>query len=744
MKKYPLIIYSRHLGFRIFIFFFSLFSALKFSSIAKAILENLCLDKRKNKYVKFSKNLNALSIYIGFLFLVSAFAKAQQQPTTVIKTKGRFINNSIELRFFPDRKSTMNLAFTSGFIIERATASASNFTEIGRTVPFTKLQWQEAIKNTNSQQEKDELELAEDFYLDVLENKGGSMNFTMGIADLKKQKAEEDFQLMVSLLTAIKNSTAAKGLGFSYIDNTVEKGINYTYRIKLAKSSPIYKIASVPFKIKAETNNTNLKNKVYVKTGDTELGFVWKDHSDLSGVDVERVINGKNVKLNTAPIYAIRGSNYTGSKRTGFSEDSLINYKKYTYHFYAQTLFGERVKFAEVTAMPRDLTPPQQPFLKQPQHAKPDEVHVEWEMNAPIAGDFKGFAISRSQENKGSFMLLHDKLLPKSARKFIDKSFIKGKTNYYLVQAVDTVNNISSSFPVAVTLIDSIPPSKPIFIKGKIDTTGIVTIDIKKNPEADLMGYRLYRSNASEHEFSAIKEGFLSIDSLERKVQTVYKDTVTLKSLTPYIYYRVEALDFNHNTSEPSEILKVKRPDKIAPTTPVFKKIRSTEDYIELQFVLSKSIDVKEQILYRKTDLKAPWKKYKTLKNDQHSFVDKEVKKGIIYYYSMRAIDESENASPYAVSVKGKTYNTSERPPVENLKASANKDKITLNWNYKNFNKETYFVIYTKNKNGQFTRYAKSVELRFIESKKGEKTYAVKAFTTDGGQSKLSKEVSVE
>ena len=682
-------------------------------------------------------------IYIGFLFLVSAFAQAQEQPTTVLKTKGRFINNSVELRFFPDRKSTMNLAFTSGFIIERATGTASNFTEIGRTVPFTRLQWQEALKNATSQQEKDELELAEDFYLDVLENKGGAMNFTKGIANLKKQKAEEDFQLMVSLLTAIKNSTAAKGLGFSYIDNTVENGTNYTYRIQLAKSSPIYKTVAVPYKIKAIANNNGLKNEVFVKTGDTKLGFVWKDHTDLSGVDVERVINGKNVKLNTAPIYAIRGSNYNGPKRTGFSEDSLVNYQKYTYRFYAQTLFGERVQFAEVTAMPRDLTPPQQPFLKQPQHAKPDEVHVEWEMNAPIAGDFKGFAISRSQENNGSFTLLHDKLLPSSARKFIDKSFITGKTNYYLVQAVDTVNNISSSFPVAVTLIDSIPPSKPIFIKGKIDTTGIVTIDIKKNPEIDLMGYRLYRSNASEHEFSAIKEGFLSIDSLETKVQTVYKDTVTLKSLTPYIYYKVEALDFNHNTSDFSEILKVKRPDKIAPTTPVFKKVKSTENQIELQFVLSKSIDVKEQILYRKTDLKAPWEKYQTLKNDQVSFFDKEVKKGMVYYYSMRAIDESENASPYAVAVKGKIYNTGVRPPVENLKASSKKDQTTLSWKYKNFNKETYFVIYKKNTNGQFTRHAKSLELRFSETKKGKSTYAVKVFTKDGGQSKLSKEVSI-
>ncbi|MGJ8684695.1 MAG: fibronectin type III domain-containing protein [Nonlabens sp.] len=683
-------------------------------------------------------------IFIGFLFLVSAFAKAQQEPTTVIKTKGRFINNSVELRFFPDRKSTMSLAFKSGFIIERATGTASNFVEIGRTQPFTESQWQEAMAAARTEDERNEIELAQDFYLDILAGSGGSMDFTSGISDLKDQKATEDFQLMVSLLTAIKNSEAAKGLGFSYIDKSVQNGTDYSYRIKLVEESAIYKTESAPFQIKASTDGNALKNKVFVKTGDTQLGFVWKDHPDLSGVDVERTINGKNVKLNKAPIYAIRGSNYDGPKRTGFDEDSLVNYQKYTYRFYAQTLFGERVQFAEVTAMPRDRTAPQQPFLKQPQHVKPGEVHVEWKMNAPIGGDFKGFAISRSHQNNGEFKLLHDKLLPSSARKFIDKSFILGKTNYYLVQAVDTANNISSSYPVSVTLIDSIPPTKPIFIKGKIDSTGIVTIDIKENPESDLMGYRLYRSNASEHEFSAIKEGFLSIDSMDRKVQTTYRDTVTLKSLTPYIYYRVEALDFNHNTSEFSEILKVKRPDKIAPTTPVFKKIKSTEKQIELQFVLSKSMDVKEQILYRKTDLKAPWEKYQIFENDQNSFIDNRVEKGTTYYYSMRAIDDSDNFSQYAVPVQGKTYDTGVRPPVENLKINSRDGRVDITWSYKNLNKDTYFVIYKKNKNGQFVQHGRSLELRFRESEKNKSTYAIKVFTTDGGQSKLSKEVSIK
>ncbi|WP_338351262.1 hypothetical protein [Nonlabens tegetincola] len=681
-------------------------------------------------------------IILSVSLIVSAFAKAQSQPSSSIKAKGRFIKNNIELRFFPDRKSTMKLAFQSGFIIERAIENSTQYTEIGRTKPFTAQQWQAAMDEARTEEERNEIELAKDFYEDILEDTGGSFEFTEGIGELKQQKAGEDFQLMISLLTAIKNPVAAQGLGFAYTDNTAELGANYVYRIELVAGSDVYQIQPGFCTVNA-SSTTNLTNKVYVKTGDTELGFVWDEHPDISGVDVERTINGKNVKLNDAPIYSLNGKDYAGPKRSGFDEDSLINYQEYTYRFYGYTVFGERVQFAEVTGMPRDLTPPQQPFLKQPQHIKPDEVLVEWEMKATIASDFKGFAISRSQENKGNFQLLHDKLLPPSARKFTDKSFIVGKTNYYLVQAVDTANNISSSFPVSVTLIDSIPPVKPVFIDGKIDSTGVVTVRIKKNDETDLMGYRLYRSNASEHEFSAIKEGFKSIDSTDAIVQTVFKDTVTLKSLTPKIYYKIEALDFNHNTSKFSDVLIVKRPDTIAPTTPVFKRVKSTKDGIELRFSLSKSRDVKEHVLYRKTDLKASWESYEALEIGQESFVDKKANPGTVYYYSLRAIDDSGNKSHYASAVQGKVFTSNRIPPVENLRITSRNGKTTLTWNYKNMTPNIFFIIYKKNKEGQFVQHGKSYELSFNENVTSKINYAIKVFSKDGRQSKLSDEVKI-
>lgn len=684
------------------------------------------------------KNTTYILLSISLFFSIAKL-NAQEKPTSEIKVAARYSTNGVELRFFPDRKKTLDLGLQSGFILERADGNSKNFVEIARTKPYSKADWQQAMQQAKTEEEKIQIEISQDFYIASQEKSGGKLDFTAGISDLKQQKADEDFQFMVSILTAIKNPEAAKGLGLSYVDSNVQSEKNYSYRVKLVENTSVYEIKPIPITIQTTVNSNQYKNKVYIKTGDTQLGFVWVDHPNLSGVDIEREINGVYKKLNNAPIYTVRGKTYEGVKRNGYSEDSLVNYKKYTYHFYAQTIFGERMKFAEVTGMPRDLTPPQKPFLKQPKHAKPDEVHIEWEMNAPISKDFKGFAISRSEKSDGYFSLINDKLLPSSARKFIDKSFIKGKSNYYLIQALDTANNVSSSFPISVTLIDSIPPTKPIFIDGKIDSVGVVTVNIQKNRETDLMGYRLYRSNSPEHEFSVIKEGFLSLDSLQNKVQTVFSDTVTLKSLTPYIYYKTEALDFNHNTSKFSEILKVKRPDIIPPTTPVFKKVKVGEDFVELGFALSKSRDVKQQLLYRKLDLKDEWKQLAILQNDQKKYVDEKVKKGTKYYYSLLAIDDSNNKSDFAIPVMGKPYDTGVRPPVENLRIRQNKNDVILTWRYKLHNSETLYVIYKQNKNGNLVQYTNTKELFFKEKADSKPIgYAVRVITKDGGKSKVS------
>ncbi len=695
-------------------------------------------------------------VYIIAFFLFANICYAQDadtviNPVSYINMVGRYTEGKgIDIRFFPDKKSVLEVGFKDGFIIERMLFDTTVkrkandtlvYTEIARIHPYADKQWESTISNQKTIEAKNDLELARDFLNNIEKKIGGAFDFEKGIAELKEQKSKEDFEYMVFALTALKNSDVAIALGLGFTDSTVIKGKTYFYRVRLIGKSNIYQIIPVDYHIVAENLKKGYENPVYVKQGDTELFFAWLDVPELSGYFVERANPGETnfIQLNKAPIHKLQGSDFTEESRSGYHDKDLINYQVYTYRFFGYTLFGEKVQFAEVKGMPKDLTPPENPFLPQPQHVKPNEVLVTWKMNPVPAPDLKGFFVARSENNEGDFKILHNAMLPKNTRTFTDTTFIKGKTNYYIVQAIDTANNVSSSFPVSVTLIDSIPPVKPVFISGKIDSLGIVTITVVKNKEIDLMGYRLFQSNSTEHEFSAIYEGFVENDSLNKEIQTVFKDTVTLNSLTPFIYYKIKALDFNYNQSEFSDILKVARPDTIPPVTPVFNNVIVREKEIELHFVPSSSEDVKEHIIYRKIDLKSDWEILKTTGAVVNKFIDTTVTTSITYFYSIRAMDENNLYSNYANMVYGKPYDTGIRPPVTNITVGLQDKKVVLTWDYPPNVKEPFFVIYKKNVKGELQHYARIKEKTFTDNNTGkENVYAIKALTADGGQSVLS------
>ena len=695
-------------------------------------------------------------VYIYAMFLSVNICYAQDtdtviNPVSYINIVGRYTEGKgVEIRFFPDKKSVLEVGFKEGFTIERALFDSTlmkketdtlKYSEIARIFPYKDKQWEAIISNERNPESRTELDIARDFLNNIDKKKGGSFSFDKGIAELKEQKSKEDFEYMVFALSALKNAKVATALGLAYTDSSAIKENIYYYRVRSIGKSDIYKIIPVAYRIVAENLKKGYDNPVYVKQGDTELFFAWIDVPELSGYFVERANPGDTTftQLNKAPIRNLEGSGYEGESRSGYNDKNLINYQVYTYRFFGYTLFGEKVQFAEVKGMPKDLTPPEQPFLPQPQHVKANEVLVTWKMNPVPAPDLKGFFVARSNKNEGEFKVLHSGMLPKDARTFTDTTFITGQPNYYVVQAIDTANNVSSSFPVSVALIDSIPPVKPVFISGKIDSLGIVTITVEKNKEKDLMGYRLFKANSPEHEFSVIREGFIVSDTLNQEIQTVFKDTVTLNTLNPFIYYKVKALDFNYNQSEFSDVLRVTRPDTIPPVSPVFTNVVVTEKQVELYFVPSSSEDVKEHIIYRKTDLKSDWKIIGTFDTALTQFIDTNVTTGITYYYSIRARDVSGLYSNYASAVYGKPYDTGIKPPIENFTANVEKKNIILRWDYPSLEVETSFIIYKRDNSGLLRQYDMTSEKSYIDKNTNkENYYAVKAVTKDGGQSNLS------
>jgi uncharacterized protein len=689
----------------------------------------------------------AVLLNILFLLLSPFFANGQAEPAKArINMVGRYTSAGAELRWIPDNKTIMRLGFDNSYTLERSDSGSDKFTAVATIKALPKEKWDSMLAAEKNETSLGNLGIASEFLF--ADKKEGTKGFSLdkGIGELNEQKNREDMVYAVFVFTAIKDPEVADALGLGYTDRTVQQGKTYLYRIKLNAVSPVYHIENGSVYIKTIINPDKYRNEVFVYPGDKKIAFAWTASRELSGYFVERAAEGETVfkPLNKSPFYASKGTGFEGTETGTYRDDSLTNYKTYRYRFYGNTAFGDKVLFAEVKGMPRDLTPPGSPGIQQPKHVKPNEVLVKWDIKGDLS-DLKGFIVARSGTDTGNFTILHNNLLSANSRSYTDTTFNRGGINYYIVYALDTAGNLSASYPAYVALVDSTPPDKPEIISALIDSAGIVTIKIKKGKEPDLKGYRLYKANAPDHEFSVIRDAFKKDKEDTSAIKLVFKDTTTLNSLTPKIYYRVKALDYNYNQSVFSDISAVKRPDTIPPVTPVFRNVIVGEKQIELHFVPSGSIDVKEHILYRKTDLKGEWQIIRKFDTKQSIFIDTAVTTGVTYYYTLRARDESNLYSGYAHPVYGKPYDKGIRPAVEKFAGSFSDNKVILTWNYPPTKKSTSFVIYKKDAKGKMVQYGRTSEKSFIDQKPGkENTYSIKAVTSDGGQSKISDAINIK
>ena len=323
---------------------------------------------------------------------------------------------------------------------------------------------------------------------------------------------------------------------------------------------------------------------------------------------------------------------------------------------------------------------------------------------------------------------------------FTDTSALAHGNNYYTVTAIDTAGNAGTSIPAYVIMTDTIPPAKPTGLEGVIDSTGIVHLKWKLGNEPDLMGYLVYTSNALSHDFTAITTDFVVTNS--------FTDSITIQTLTKKVYYKIVAFDRNRNPSKYSDALELKRPDKIAPVSPVFTDFLVTDSSVNLKWVMSSSKDVMSQILYRREKGKN-WEPYMKLAVNISFFNDSKVVKQTWYEYALEAVDSSGLHSPKSFPLNVRMYDSGKKKDITNFKVvkSADEKSLQLSWNYPE--KGNYwFVIYRSvdGKDRMTYKNLSSDQLKFTDSnlKKGLYKYSIKAVYKDGGESPFVESQSID
>ena len=164
----------------------------------------------KKSIKKSIKKYSFLSIVL-FMFFSSINAQEtnEEQPTSIINMVARYLPeaNSVEIRFFPDKKSILYSGIKNGFVVERAEISAEikleediKYVRIAEVFPYNDAQWRAAFSSVN-EETKHNLNLAKDFFDNIDKQIGGVFNFDAGIKEMKEQKSKEDFEYLIFVIS---------------------------------------------------------------------------------------------------------------------------------------------------------------------------------------------------------------------------------------------------------------------------------------------------------------------------------------------------------------------------------------------------------------------------------------------------------------------------------------------------------------------------------------------------------------
>lgn len=696
---------------------------------------------------------------------LSSFSQPNNETYKLkISITARSYGDSIYLRWVVIDPTAWRLVKENGLILERAkvlsNGKVNNYIKLSTEPikPWSDDKWREYFENRTERSEGgiDNEGIA---YLLGIGEKSDEDNIQLPpenedfLKSIKEKRSSQEWALLLTLIAANNSRLAAEGLGLFYVDNDVKENETYSYRIYSNYRSSLYEFDTTYFTIK----NEKFDSQKYYQTlsaneNDRSIEIIWKTDLQFSTYNIERSEDKKSYKrLNESPLLTLKSSASDSLEVDSYIDTTIINYKPYTYRVYAKTVFADEILLGEITAMGRDKTPPEQPFVLQPSHIEENKVKITWKMADPPASDLAGFYVGRDSLIDGQFKPIHKDTLSKFTREFIDTTFSRNGYNFYIVTAFDTAGNKSFSYPVYVVLNDTTPPAPPKWKEAFMDSNRIVTLRLEPNNEFDLMGYRILTANSPDHEFSSIIESF-DPDSAELKFKTEFRDTVELYTTNKFIYYRATALDNRFNESDFSDIIAVPRPDLVQPVPPVLTDAKVTEKDITLFFIPSASEDVKNHYLLRKLADSEIWDTIAILKALDSLYTDENVDPNILYHYALFAVDSSNLKSDLSFILEARPYYIGALPEISNFTINYDeKNKLAiLNWDYDNISNIS-FVNYKSYNTQPLVRYKTITEINartFTDNDfsygSGVYKYAMKVYDNFGGESKLTEVKSID
>ena len=677
-------------------------------------------------------------LLLGFFLLNSIETKAQT-PVDSLHLIARPYGDSIVLRWAPSGYIGWQEMLREGVWVERRKLGSKAFTALNETPlkAYSLMKFKEEASTTNA----NVIAAAHALYSEA--NPVVSPTGPMGEALAKYNEQNQRF--MLAAVNADLSTLAADALGWRWVDATARPGVVYEYRIRLesAEGTP----AMVP------SNKIRLTvNEAYQLAPVVDLRIIEKDHSvevqwaryndsRFFAYRIEKSLDGINYEaLNKVPL--VKGLEEDAPDEWHTYIDELTeNYRPAWYRVVGINSFADLAPASEaVKGQGIDLSAPAPPTNISVADIGNGKMEVRWE-NPSQAPDHAGFIVTRANSYHGNYLPLHAEPIPVDQLSFVDESPVPHAPNYYSVYSVDNADNTLQSSVAIGNWRDVTPPAQPVGLVGKVDSLGKVFLMWEPGEETDINGYRVYVSHARNREFLQITEDIVH--------QNYYFDSTTLETLTEVIYYKIIAVDHNFNPSPYSEILELRRPDKVAPNAPVISEYQAGADMVHLTWRQSASKDVIRQEVWRQLG-DEDWQLQGILTDPNASeYLDEGVSANQFVSYKITAVDDAglkKESKPMRIY----TGNHTERPGVMNFSGTHSREsaEVALSWTYPATEK-LVFLVYKASDENPLRSYKKldgtSRQLLDVSNASGAKslTYAVQVIFPDGTRSALSEPVSV-
>ncbi len=592
---------------------------------------------------------------------------------------------------------------------------------------------------------------------DEMYKKYKSILFPM-LPDRKKEPAKYRQMILrlkelwgMTMLSADLYPILADLLGVRYVDDTVQAGKRYAYRLVMVEDGK-EKTVGISVPVGAFKALVLPPQGFQGKAADAVVFLRWRIEDRFSSYDVYRSNKkeGQYTRVNGHPVVILEAYDKQGAVRYPewfYVDKNLENGKTYWYTVRGRDPFGRLSRIPRpISLMPKDMTPPAPP-AKFTTEVKRDVVTLTWEQ--PPDKDLAGYNLYRSLDYRVGFEKIVKTPLKPGTLKYVDKGLKPETIYWYYVTAVDKSGNESGrSYTAMANIRDWLPPAKPKGLTGKTEP-GKVLLAWKPNSEEDLVGYHIYQAMKKDAEYYHL---------LEREPVT---DTSFISALpktpsaSPY-YYKITALDRTGNESDFSNIVEVKLPDVTPPYPPVFDKTKAEEGAIILMWYKNRERDLAGYNLYRKEkeaadDTRIALNK-KLLSPKVLEYKDKfNLVPGMRYAYTLEAVDRDGNVSKPSRSIIAATFDRTPPRPPKSLKAKALKDGkgIQLSWKLPKADDLKGVILYRATKeSGPYYPMTDIVNVTGYmdgDVKKEKKYfYRLAAFDRYRNKSKYSKVVSVE